>query len=138
MNPVHHQSVPTAPPKRPVCLRLQCKTHQPPSTGKELPCPPRERHEPTAVTPPGQSRSHIWGSPIERQPEMAARQRSGAIVCCAAPTVLVTALGDGPIAVSDPVGDGEAESAVVAAGDDHIPDTGLIPVGQSHLGVERE
>src|SRR5829696_2304829 len=49
MNPVHHQSVPTAPPKRPVCLRLQCKTHQPPSTGKELPCPPRERHEPTAA-----------------------------------------------------------------------------------------
>ena len=40
--------------------------------------------------------------------------------------------GDGPaVAVLDPVGGGEAESAVVAAGDDHISDAGLIPVGQS-------
>ena len=38
-------------------------------------------------------------------------------------------LGDGPaVAVLDPVGWREAESAVVAAGDDHIADTGLVPV----------
>ena len=42
--------------------------------------------------------------------------------------------GDGPaVAVLDPVGGGESESAVVAAGDDHISDTGLVPVGQPHL-----
>ena len=41
--------------------------------------------------------------------------------------------GDGPpVAVLDPVGRGESESAVVAAGDDHISDTGLVPVGQPH------
>ena len=41
--------------------------------------------------------------------------------------------GDGPaVAVFDPVGGGEAESPVVAAGDDHIPGTGLVPVGQPH------
>ena len=40
-------------------------------------------------------------------------------------------VGDGPpVAVFDPVGGGEAESAVVAAGDDHISDTRLIAVGQ--------
>jgi hypothetical protein len=44
-------------------------------------------------------------------------------------------LGDGPAgAVLHPVGGGEAESAVVAAGDDHITDTGPVPVGQRHLG----
>ena len=43
-------------------------------------------------------------------------------------------MGDGPaVAVLDPVGGGEAESAVVAAGDDHISDTGPVPVGQTHL-----
>ena len=43
--------------------------------------------------------------------------------------------GDGPaVAVLDPVGRAEAESAVVAAGDDHISDTGPIAVGQTHLG----
>ncbi len=43
--------------------------------------------------------------------------------------------GDGPpVAVLHPVGGGEAEAAVVAAGDDHISDTGLVPVGQTHLG----
>jgi hypothetical protein len=43
--------------------------------------------------------------------------------------------GDGPpVAVFDPVGGAESESAVVAAGADHIPDTGPIPVGQGHLG----
>ncbi len=42
--------------------------------------------------------------------------------------------GDGPpVAVLDPVGGGESESAVVAAGDDHISDTGLVAVGQTHL-----
>ena len=36
--------------------------------------------------------------------------------------------GDGPaVAVLDPVGGGEAESAVVAAGDDHVSDTGPFP-----------
>ena len=40
--------------------------------------------------------------------------------------------GDGPaVAVLDPVGGGEAEPAVVAAGDDHISDAGLVPVGQA-------
>jgi hypothetical protein len=42
--------------------------------------------------------------------------------------------GDGPaVAVFDPVGGGEAEPAVVAAGDDHISDAGLVAVGQRHL-----
>ena len=44
-------------------------------------------------------------------------------------------VSDGPaVAVFDPVGGGESESAVVAAGDDHISDTGPVPVGQTHLG----
>jgi hypothetical protein len=39
-------------------------------------------------------------------------------------------MGDGPaVAVLDPIGGGKAESAVVAAGDDHISDAGLIAVG---------
>ena len=43
--------------------------------------------------------------------------------------------GDGPpVAVLDPVGGSEAESAVVGPGDDHISDTGPVPVGQTHLG----
>jgi hypothetical protein len=42
--------------------------------------------------------------------------------------------GDGPpVAVFHPVGGTESESAVVAARDDHISDTGLISIGQSHL-----
>ena len=42
-------------------------------------------------------------------------------------------MGDGPaVAVLDPVGGSESESAVVAAGDDHISDTRLIAVGQTH------
>ena len=46
--------------------------------------------------------------------------------------------GDGPaVAVLDPVGGGEAESAVVGAGDDHIADTGLVPVRQAHLATGR-
>ena len=41
--------------------------------------------------------------------------------------------GDGPpVAVLNPVGGGESESPVVAAGDDHIPDTGLVAVSQPH------
>ena len=45
-------------------------------------------------------------------------------------------VGDGPaVAVLDPVGGGESEAAVVAAGDDHIADTGLVAVGQAHLGA---
>ena len=44
--------------------------------------------------------------------------------------------GDGPaVAVFNPVGGGEAESAVVAAGDDHISDAGLIAVGQPHRRI---
>ena len=51
---------------------------------------------------------------------------------------VVADCGDGPaVAVFDPVGGGEAESAVVAAGDDHISDTGPVPVGQRHLGCRR-
>src|SRR5215216_3267047 len=46
--------------------------------------------------------------------------------------------GDGPtVAVLHPVGGGESEPPVVAAGDDHIPDTGLVAVGQTHLGRGR-
>jgi hypothetical protein len=41
--------------------------------------------------------------------------------------------GDGPpVAVLDPVGRSESESAVVAAGDDHISDARLIAVRQPH------
>ena len=48
---------------------------------------------------------------------------------------VVAHCGDGPaVAVLDPVGGGEAESAVVAAGDDHVSDTGPVSVGQGHLG----
>ena len=46
--------------------------------------------------------------------------------------------GDGPaVAVFDPVGGGEAEPPVVAAGDDHISDTGPVSVGQGHFGYRR-
>ena len=45
-------------------------------------------------------------------------------------------LGDGPaVAVLDPVGGGEAQSAVVGAGDDHVSDAGLVSVGQAHLAM---
>jgi hypothetical protein len=37
----------------------------------------------------------------------------------------------------DPVGGGEAESAVVAAGDDHVSDTGPVSVGQGQFGYCR-
>ena len=40
-------------------------------------------------------------------------------------------MGDGPaVAVFDPVGGGEAKPSVVAAGDDHVSDTGPVTVGQ--------
>jgi hypothetical protein len=49
----------------------------------------------------------------------------------------VTVFGDmsnGPtVPVFHPLGGSEAESAVVAAGDDDISDTRLVPVGQCHL-----
>src|SRR5512132_387967 len=45
---------------------------------------------------------------------------------------------DGPaVSVFDPVVGREAESAVVGAGDDHVPDTGLVPVRQAHLAAGR-
>ena len=44
-------------------------------------------------------------------------------------------VGDGPaVAVFDPFSGGEAESAVVGAGDDHVSDAGLVSVGQGHFG----
>ena len=47
-------------------------------------------------------------------------------------------MGDSPtVAVFDPVGCGEAKSAVVAAGDDHIADTGLVPIRQAHFAPGR-
>ena len=47
-------------------------------------------------------------------------------------------MGDGPaVAVLHPVGGGEAEPSVVAAGDDHVSDTGPVTVGQRHLGCRR-
>jgi hypothetical protein len=43
-------------------------------------------------------------------------------------------MGDGPaVTVLDPVRGGEAESAIVGTGDDHISDTGAVPVRQRHL-----
>ena len=59
-------------------------------------------------------------------------------LCRTVRSPLLADCGDGPaVAVFDPVGGGEAESAVVAAGDDHISDTGPVPVGQRHLGCCR-
>ena len=46
---------------------------------------------------------------------------------------------DGPaVAVLDPVGGAQPEPAVIAAGDDHISDTGLVPVSQVHLSSGRD
>jgi hypothetical protein len=48
---------------------------------------------------------------------------------------VVAHCGDGPtVAVFDPVGGAEPESPVVAAGDDHVSDTGPVSVGQRHFG----
>ena len=45
-----------------------------------------------------------------------------------------TDASDGPpVAVLNPVGRGESESAVVGAGDDHVSDTGPVAVGQGHF-----
>jgi hypothetical protein len=50
----------------------------------------------------------------------------------------VADVGNGPtVTVFDPVGGGDAEPPVVGAGDDHIRDTGPVPVGQRHLGYCR-
>jgi hypothetical protein len=40
-----------------------------------------------------------------------------------------------PVTVLDPVVGCESESAVVAAGDDHIADTALVPIRQAHLAA---
>ena len=65
---------------------------------------------------------------------MGSRTVSWLRLCRTVRSPLPADAGDGPpVAVLDPVGGGEAESAVVAAGDDHISDTGLVAVGQTHL-----
>jgi hypothetical protein len=47
--------------------------------------------------------------------------------------------GDGPtVAVLNPVGRSESESAVIGPGDDHISDAGLVPVSQVHLSSGRD
>jgi hypothetical protein len=52
---------------------------------------------------------------------------------------LYSDMGDRPaVAVFDPLGGGESESAVVGAGDDHISDAGLVSVGQRHLASGRK
>jgi hypothetical protein len=43
---------------------------------------------------------------------------------------------DGPaVSILDPVVGHEAESPVVGAGDDHVADTGLVPVRQAHFAA---
>ena len=67
-----------------------------------------------------------------RLPHIVNRQPDGQLAA-GVPDREVTApadAGDGPpVAVLDPVGGSGSESAVVAAGDDHISDTGLVAVG---------
>ena len=62
---------------------------------------------------------------VNRQPDP--------VVAAGVPDSQVTLLadmGDGPaVAVLDPIGGSESESAVVATGDDHISDTGQVPIG---------
>ena len=66
---------------------------------------------------------------------MGSRTVSWLRLCRTVRSPLPADAGDGPpVAVLDPVGGGESESAVVGPGDDHISDTGLIAVGQTHLG----
>src|SRR5215218_3614699 len=49
------------------------------------------------------------------------------------PTAAVD-VGDGPaVAVLDPVGGRESEAPIVRAGDDHVADTRLVSVPQTHL-----
>ena len=50
-----------------------------------------------------------------------------------------TDAGDGPpVAVLNPISGGESKPAVVGPGDDHISDTGPVPVGQAHLSSDRD
>ena len=52
--------------------------------------------------------------------------------------VVFADVGDGPaVAVLDPVGGGGSESPVVGPGDDHISDTGLVPIRPAHLPSDR-
>ena len=44
---------------------------------------------------------------------------------------------DPTVSVLDPIGGAESESTVVGAGDDHIADTGLIPIRQAHPATDR-
>jgi hypothetical protein len=69
--------------------------------------------------------SHI----IARQPDgqLAARVSHSQV------TVFADAADHPAVPVFHPIGGGEAEPAVVAAGDDHISDTRLIAVAQRHL-----
>ncbi len=61
------------------------------------------------------------------------RDREPAAVVSDGQVAVPADAGDGPaVAVLDPVGGAEAESPVVAAGDDHVPGTGLVAVGQAH------
>jgi hypothetical protein len=58
-------------------------------------------------------------------------QRDGAMAAVVPNSQVAAAAysSDGPtVAVFDPVGWREAQSAVVAAGDDHIADTGVVPI----------
>ena len=67
---------------------------------------------------------------VDRQPdgELAARVSDDQVA-------VFRDMSDHPaVPVLDPVRAAEAESTVVAAGDDHISDTGPVPVGQTHLG----
>ena len=55
-------------------------------------------------------------------------------MCRTVRSPLLVDAGDGPaVAVLDPVGGGEAESAVVGAGDDHVADTRPVSVPQTHF-----
>ena len=59
-------------------------------------------------------------------------------LCRTSQVAAATYMSDGPaVSVFDPVVGGEAESAVVGAGDDHIADTGLVPIRQAHLAADR-
>ena len=47
-------------------------------------------------------------------------------------------VGDGPaVAVLNPIDGSKAQPSVVGPGDDHISDTGPVPVGQGHFGCGR-
>src|SRR4029453_2944039 len=71
-----------------------------------------------------------------RGTDVAGGQPQGA-VAAGMPHSQVTLFGDvgddPPVAVLNPIGGAQSEPSVVGAGDDHISDTGLIAVGQTHL-----